>query len=225
MDLRRHFRDMHQKSFVIPNPWDAGSARLFASLGYTALATTSSGFAATLGRRDGRVTRDEAIAHGDAIARATPLPVSADLEGGFGDAPEAVAETIALASATPLAGCSIEDWSGGPADLVPTHGDWQPRNWLVDDGTVRVIDFGRADLRPRQEDFLRLARQDFARDSRLEQAFLDGYGDDPREPAAWRRAQVAEAVATAVWSYGVGDTAFEQSGHRQLEGLYSTSKP
>ena len=116
----------------------------------------------------------------------------------------------------------IEDWRGGPADLVPTHGDWQPRNWLVDDGTVRVIDFGRADVRPREEDFLRLARQDFARDPRLEEAFLDGYGDDPRQPDAWRRARVAEAVATAVWAFGVGDTTFEQSGHRQLEGLYAT---
>ncbi len=120
MDLRRHFRELHQKPFVIPNPWDAGSARLFASLGYTALATTSSGFAGTLGRRDGRVTRDEAIAHGDAIARATALPVSADLEGGFGDAPEAIAETVRLASETALAGCSIEDWSGvGSARLYP----------------------------------------------------------------------------------------------------------
>ena len=113
MDLRQQFRALHAKPFVIPNPWDAGSARLFASLGFSALATTSSGFAATLGRRDGRVTRHEALVHGTAIAEATPLPVSADLEAGFGDAPEAVAETIARASATPLAGCSIEDWSGG----------------------------------------------------------------------------------------------------------------
>lgn len=119
----------------------------------------------------------------------------------------------------------IEDWNGGAADLVPTHGDWQPRNWLVDDGTVRVIDFGRAGLRPRTEDFLRLARQDFARDPRLEEAFLDRYGDDAREPDAWRRAQVGEAVATAVWAYGVGDTPFERSGHRQLQGLYATGKP
>ena len=113
MDLRQQFRELHRQPFVIPNPWDRGSARLFASLGFTALATTSSGFAATLGRRDGRVTRHEALVHGTAIAEATPLPVSADLEAGFGDAPEAVAETIARASATPLAGCSIEDWSGG----------------------------------------------------------------------------------------------------------------
>jgi 2-methylisocitrate lyase-like PEP mutase family enzyme len=113
MDLRQQFRELHKEPFLIPNPWDRGSARIFASLGFKALATTSGGFAATLGRRDGKVTRHEALVHGTAIAEATPLPVSADLEAGFGDSPEAVSETIARASATPLAGCSIEDWSGG----------------------------------------------------------------------------------------------------------------
>jgi 2-methylisocitrate lyase-like PEP mutase family enzyme len=126
MDLRQHFRELHEDPFVIPNPWDRGSARLFASLGFKALATTSSGFAATLGRRDGRVTRHEALVHGTAIAEATPLPVSADLEAGFGDAPEAVSETIARASATPLAGCSIEDWSGGEKPRI------YPRELAVD---------------------------------------------------------------------------------------------
>jgi 2-methylisocitrate lyase-like PEP mutase family enzyme len=120
MTLRDTFRDLHKTPFVIPNPWDLGSARIFASLGFSALATTSSGFAATLGRLDGAVTRDEAITHGDAIAHATPLPVSADLEQGYADAPEDVAGTIRLASATGLAGCSIEDWSGGAnAHLYP----------------------------------------------------------------------------------------------------------
>jgi 2-methylisocitrate lyase-like PEP mutase family enzyme len=112
MDLRQHFRSLHATPFVIPNPWDAGSARILAALGFPALATTSAGFANALGRPDGRVTRDEAIAHCRAIAAATPLPVSADLENGFGDTPEAVAETIALANGTGLAGCSIEDWGG-----------------------------------------------------------------------------------------------------------------
>jgi 2-methylisocitrate lyase-like PEP mutase family enzyme len=120
MNPRETFRELHETPFIIPNPWDLGSARIFASLGFPALATTSSGFAATLGRHDGCVTRDEALAHGDAIARATPLPVSADLEQGFGDAPEVVAETIRLANATALSGCSIEDWSGGAdARLYP----------------------------------------------------------------------------------------------------------
>jgi 2-methylisocitrate lyase-like PEP mutase family enzyme len=97
---------------LMPNPWDAGSAKLLASLGFEALATTSSGFAATLGRRDGGVTRDEALAHAAEIVAATPLPVSADLENGFGDTPEAVAETVARACETGLAGCSIEDFGG-----------------------------------------------------------------------------------------------------------------
>jgi 2-methylisocitrate lyase-like PEP mutase family enzyme len=97
---------------LLPNPWDAGSAKLLASLGFEALATTSSGFAATLGRLDGNVTRDEAIAHAAAIVEASGLPVSADLENGFADDPAEVAETIRLALGAGLAGCSIEDWSG-----------------------------------------------------------------------------------------------------------------
>ncbi len=97
---------------LMPNPWDAGSARQLATLGYRALATTSSGFAGTLGRLDGGVTREEALAHGDAIAGAVEVPVSADLEHGFGDAPEAVAETLRLVARTRLAGCSVEDWRG-----------------------------------------------------------------------------------------------------------------
>jgi 2-methylisocitrate lyase-like PEP mutase family enzyme len=107
---------------LMPNPWDAGSAKLLTSLGFEALATTSSGFAATLGRVDGGVTRDEALAHARELAAATPLPVSADLENGFGDAPEAVAETVALACATGLAGCSIEDCGGDGERCVYDRG-------------------------------------------------------------------------------------------------------
>lgn len=96
---------------LLPNPWDAGSAVLLASLGFNALATTSSGFAASLGRDDGAVTRDEAIAHAAAIAAATDLPVSADLEDCFAIEPSGVAETVRLAVAAGLAGCSVEDYS------------------------------------------------------------------------------------------------------------------
>ena len=95
-----------------PNAWDAGSARLLESLGFLAVATTSSGFAATLGRLDGSVTRDEALQHGAALAAAVGIPVAADTENGFADDPAGVAETVRLATATGLAGCSIEDWSG-----------------------------------------------------------------------------------------------------------------
>jgi 2-methylisocitrate lyase-like PEP mutase family enzyme len=101
-------------AFVIPNPWDIGTARMLAGLGFEALATTSAGFAFSLGRRDGEVSREEAIEHARTIVDATPLPVSADLENGFGDAPEAVAATVAMATEVGLAGCSIEDATGRP---------------------------------------------------------------------------------------------------------------
>jgi 2-methylisocitrate lyase-like PEP mutase family enzyme len=108
------FLDLHRPGtpLLMPNPWDAGSARVLASLGFQALATTSSGFAATLGRLDGSVSRDEALAHAAVIVAATPLPVSADLENCFADDPAGVAQTVTLAAATGLAGCSIEDFSG-----------------------------------------------------------------------------------------------------------------
>jgi 2-methylisocitrate lyase-like PEP mutase family enzyme len=101
-----------ERPLLLPNPWDRGSARLLESLGFEALATTSSGFAATLGRLDGSVSREEALEHSAAIVEATDLPVSADLENGFRDDPAGVAETIRLAAEAGLAGASIEDHSG-----------------------------------------------------------------------------------------------------------------
>jgi 2-methylisocitrate lyase-like PEP mutase family enzyme len=119
----RNFLALHHGDapLLMPNPWDAGSARILASLGFEALATTSSGFAATLGRIDGAVTREEAIAHAAVIVAATDVPVSADLENGFAEQPDAVAETIDLAIDAGLAGCSIEDSPGKglyPFDLA-----------------------------------------------------------------------------------------------------------
>src|SRR5271167_1768485 len=110
------FRALHNGpgAFIIPNPWDVGSARILAGLGFQALATSSAASASALGRRDGGLTRDEALAHSRLIVDATDLPVSADLEKGFGDAPEIVAETIRLAAEAGLVGCSIEDASGNP---------------------------------------------------------------------------------------------------------------
>lgn len=112
----RRFSALHERpgAFVIPNPWDAGSARLLAGLGFEALATSSGACAGVLGRRDGRVSRAEAIAHAKAIVEATDLPVAADLENGFGDTPEDAAVTIRDAGAVGLVGGSIEDSSGNP---------------------------------------------------------------------------------------------------------------
>jgi 2-methylisocitrate lyase-like PEP mutase family enzyme len=114
------FRELHRPGdpLVMPNPWDIGSALLLGSLGFQALATTSSGFAATLGRLDGSVTREEALTHAAALAAATELPVSADLENCFADEPEGVAETARGAVAAGLAGFSVEDYSGSATDTI-----------------------------------------------------------------------------------------------------------
>lgn len=118
-----HFRALHHRddAFIIPNPWDVGTARLLQSLGFEALATTSGGFAFTLGKPDGSVDRDTMLAHAAALVAATDLAVSADLENGYGDTPAAVADTMRLAVAVGLAGCSIEDTPAGdnrvPYDL------------------------------------------------------------------------------------------------------------
>jgi 2-methylisocitrate lyase-like PEP mutase family enzyme len=108
------FRALHTRAgtFVIPNPWDGGTARILASAGFEALATTSAGLAFSLGVPEGRVSREQALAHCRDVVEATDLPVSADLEKGFGDTPEDVAETIRAAAETGLAGCSIEDYTG-----------------------------------------------------------------------------------------------------------------
>ena len=117
-DKAKTFQALHARAgaFVIPNPWDAGTARILSKLGFEALTTTSAGLAFVLGRRDGdgSVTRDDALANAKAIVDATDLPVAADLENGYGDAPEAAAETIRLAASVGLVGASIEDATGDP---------------------------------------------------------------------------------------------------------------
>lgn len=112
------FRELHERAgaFIIPNPWDIGTARLLAQLGFEALATTSAGFAFSMGQRDNSVDRGAMMEHVHAIVSATGLPVSADLENGFGDKPETVAETFQLAAATGLVGGSIEDATGRPGE-------------------------------------------------------------------------------------------------------------
>ncbi|HEV2299620.1 MAG TPA: isocitrate lyase/phosphoenolpyruvate mutase family protein [Candidatus Acidoferrales bacterium] len=120
LEKARAFRAFHERdsAFIIPNPWDAGTARLLAHLGFEALATTSMGYAFSLGRCDNMLSRDETLAYASAIVVATDLPVSADLENGFGDAPEIAAETIRLAAAAGVVGGSIEDATGRPDDPI-----------------------------------------------------------------------------------------------------------
>ncbi len=119
------FKSLHARPgiFAIPNPWDAGSAKMLAALGFEALATTSAGFAYSIGRPDGEgaINRAETLANARAIAEATSLPVSADLENGFGDDPDACAETIVLAAAAGLVGGSIEDATGRADDPIYPH--------------------------------------------------------------------------------------------------------
>ncbi|HET9439926.1 MAG TPA: isocitrate lyase/phosphoenolpyruvate mutase family protein [Longimicrobiales bacterium] len=111
------FRELHAGGcFVIPNPWDVGSARILEQLGFPALATTSSGFAWTLGHADNHVTLDEALAHFRAIAMAVDVPVNGDFEGGFATEPDAVGANVELAVDTGIAGVSLEDSTGNPAD-------------------------------------------------------------------------------------------------------------
>jgi 2-methylisocitrate lyase-like PEP mutase family enzyme len=116
------FKALHERPgiFVVPNPWDAGTAKILASLGFEALATTSAGLAFSLGKPDGEgaVTREETLANANAIISATNLPVSADLENGYGDDPETCAETILLAAKAGLVGGSIEDATGHPDDPI-----------------------------------------------------------------------------------------------------------
>jgi 2-methylisocitrate lyase-like PEP mutase family enzyme len=132
----------------MPNPWDQGSAKLLASAGFEALATTSSGFAATLGRLDGSVSRDEALHHAAAVVAATDLPVSADLENGFGDEPTAVVKTVELAVDAGLAGCSVEDYNRG-ADTIYEPGPAAERVRAAAEaahaGPVRLVLTARAE--------------------------------------------------------------------------------
>jgi 2-methylisocitrate lyase-like PEP mutase family enzyme len=121
-DKAAAFRALHEGDpFVIPNPWDAGSARMFEALGFKALATTSSGFAFTLGRADGGVTLDEVVDHAQLLDRATSLPVSVDLENGYGPAPEEAARAVTRAAEAGAVGGSIEDWDAEAGLYAPDH--------------------------------------------------------------------------------------------------------
>lgn len=120
LEKARRFQELHRQpgAFVIPNPWDIGTARLLESLGFAALATTSAGHAFSLGKPDGACTPEEILEHLRALAGSVSLPVSADLGKGFGDSPQSVEESVTLAAATGIVGCSIEDASGRADDPI-----------------------------------------------------------------------------------------------------------
>lgn len=192
----RDFAALHQGPdlLVLPNPWDAGSARMLAHLGFKALATTSAGLAFSLGRRDaeGAVSREEALANARAIVEATPLPVAADLENGYGDSPEACAETLRLAAEAGLVGGSIEDASGRPEAPIYDAG-------LALERIQAAVEAARAlpfpfTLAARAENFLH-GRPDLDDTLRRLVAYAEAGADVLYAPGLTTREQIAEVVA------------------------------
>ncbi len=190
------FRALHEGSgaFVIPNPWDPGSARLLAALGFQALATTSSGYANSIGRPDGAVSLEEKIAHCRSLCAATDLPVSADLEKCFADSPEAAADTIRLAAEAGVVGGSIEDFSGD-ADKPIYDFDLAVERVQAAVEAARSLDF-HFTLTARAENLLR-GRNDLDDTIRRLQAFEDAGADVLYAPALTTLEQV-RAVTGAV---------------------------
>lgn len=192
----RDFAALHQGPdlLVLPNPWDAGSARMLAHLGFKALATTSAGLAFSLGRRDaeGAVSLEEALANARAIVEATPLPVAADLENGYGDSPEACAETLRLAAEAGLVGGSIEDASGRPDAPIYDAG-------LALERIQAAVEAARAlpfpfTLAARAENFLH-GRPDLDDTLRRLVAYAEAGADVLYAPGLTTREQIAEVVA------------------------------
>jgi 2-methylisocitrate lyase-like PEP mutase family enzyme len=177
---------------LLPNPWDVGSAKILASLGFLALATTSSGHAMTLGRLDGLVTRDEALAHAASIVSATSLPVSADLERCFADDPAGVAETVALAKEAGLAGCSIEDATGVPDKPIYDAGLAADRVRAAAESAHRSKP--RLVLTARAENYLH-GRPDLADTIARLQAFQEAGADVLYAPGLTRLADIRQVVA------------------------------
>jgi 2-methylisocitrate lyase-like PEP mutase family enzyme len=187
------FKSLHERPgiFAIPNPWDSGSAKLLASLGFEALATTSAGFAFTLGKSDGAVSREEALGHAQAVVEATSLPVSADLENGFGDDPETCAETIRLAAKAGLVGASIEDATGRIEDPI------YPLNLSIERvkaavSAARGLPFPFM-LTARAENFLH-GRPDLEDTIRRLEAFADAGADVLYAPGLTTREEISAVV-------------------------------
>jgi len=189
------FRKLHQGpgAFVIPNPWDAGTAKILADLGFQALATTSAGFAFSLGRPDGDgvIGREDTLANFASIVQATDLPVSADLQAGFGRAPETVAETIRLAAEAGLVGGSIEDATGDAAHPIQDIGRAKER-------IVAAVEAARAlkfpfTLTARAENFL-WGRPDLADTIQRLQAFQEAGADVLYAPGLKSSEEIASVV-------------------------------
>jgi 2-methylisocitrate lyase-like PEP mutase family enzyme len=187
------FRALHERreAFIIPNPWDVGSARLLARLGFEALATTSAGYAFSVGQRDNTLGRERMLEHAAAIVAAVDLPVSADLENGFGDEPDTVAETIRLAAATGLAGASIEDSTGRTDHPLYDHG-------LACDRVRAAAEAARAapflfTLTARAENFL-VGRVDIADVIRRLQGYQEAGADVLYAPGLASRDDIAAVV-------------------------------
>lgn len=195
-DKGKRFKDLHQRAgaFLIPNPWDAGTARLLALLGFEALATTSAGYAFTLGKCDNEVGREQMMAHVAELVAATGLPVSADLENGFGDDPETVAETIRQAAAAGLVGASIEDATTRPADPIYAL-DMAAERIRAAAAVVRGLPFAFT-LTARAENFL-VGRKDLPDTIRRLQAYQEAGADVLYAPGLASREDI-KAVVEAV---------------------------
>jgi 2-methylisocitrate lyase-like PEP mutase family enzyme len=187
------FKSLHERPgiFAIPNPWDAGSAKLLASLGFEALATTSAGFAFSLGKPDGAVSREEALEHARAIVEAASLPVSADLEKGFGDEPKTCAETIRLAATVGLVGGSIEDATGRIEDPIYPF-DLAVERVKAAVSAARDLPFTFM-LTARAENFLH-GRPDLKDTIRRLEAFADAGADVIYAPGLKTREEISAVV-------------------------------
>ena len=190
-DKAQRFLDLHRpgEPLLMPNPWDLGSAKLLASLGFAALATTSSGFAATLGRNDGLVSRDEAMIHAAVIVAATDLPVSADLENAYADDPAGAAETMRLAIEVGLAGASIEDFADEPGiyDIGQATERVAAAAEAAHAGPVRLV------LTARAENFIR-GNPDLADTIARLQAYQEAGADVLYAPGLRRYEDISQVV-------------------------------
>ena len=194
---RRVFRRLHESGcFVIPNPWDRGSAAFLVQLGFRALATTSAGFAWSLGRRDGGVGLEEALDHFRDLAAAVPVPVNADFEGGFAVEPERVAENVARAAATGVAGLSIEDSTGDAAEPLYPFSLAVERVRAARAAIDASAQAGEVLLTARSEGFIR-GRPDLPETIRRLTAFAEAGADCLYAPGIRSRAEI-EAVVAAV---------------------------